>query len=109
MAIDDEETAKKNSVHKFLDNSKVQLFLLIITIYALFADDYRTLTTKPDMDIVFDIFVIAITTIFAVEIFLASVWKPGFFNSYYFYLDIVSTMSLLLDFSPVRTQLVLFR
>lgn len=102
---EDVEVKVKNPGQKFVENSKIQLFLLIVTFYALFADDYRTLVTKPDMDINFDIFVWICIAIFMIEIFISTISKSGYFNSYYFYLDIISTASLILDFSPVRNAL----
>jgi hypothetical protein len=93
---------------KFLENPRVQLFLLIITLYALFADDYRYLTGRKAIDPVYDVFILICTGIFFVEIVIASIFKPGYFNSYYFYLDIVSTGSLILDYYPVKAELIIF-
>lgn len=102
---EDVEVKVKNAGQRFVENSKIQLFLLIVTFYALFADDYRTLVTKPDMDINFDIFVWICIAIFTIEIIISTISKGGYANSYYFYLDIISTASLILDFSPVRNSL----
>jgi hypothetical protein len=102
---EDVEVKVKNPGQKFVENSKIQLFLLIVTFYALFADDYRTLMTKPDMDINFDIFVWICIAIFTIEIVICCISKSGYNNSYYFYLDFISTGSLVLDFSPVRNAL----
>ena len=109
MQVDEEDTRVKSAGQMFVENSKVQLFLLVVTLYALFADDYRTLTTQPDMDQAFDYFVLLCTLIFLAELFISVFCRPGFFNSYYFYLDVISTISLLLDYSPVRNALISFR
>ena len=93
---------------QFLENPRVQLFLLIITLYALFADDYRYLTGRKAIDPVYDVFILICTGIFFIEIIIASTFKPGYFNSYYFYLDIVSTGSLILDYYPVKAELIIF-
>ena len=93
---------------RFLENPRVQLFLLIITLYALFADDYRYLTGRRAIDPVYDVFILICTGIFFIEIVIASIFKPSYFNSYYFYLDIVSTGSLILDFYPVKAALIIF-
>ncbi len=109
MQIDEEEVRVKHRVHKLLDGSKVQLFLLVVTFYALFADDYRYLTTDKDYDTFYDVFIIICMTIFGLEILLSSIYKPGYFNSYYFWLDAISTASLILDFSPIKIQIILYR
>lgn len=107
--MDEEDLKGKTRMQKFLDSSQVQLFVLIVTFYSLFADDYRTLTSNKTNDIVYDVFVILCMFIFTAEIVLSCFFKPGYFNSYYFYLDIISTASLILDFSPIRNALILFR
>lgn len=106
--LEDEEPMKKGKVLRILESSQIQLFLLIVTFYSLFADDYRTLTSKQEMDIFYDVFVIICMAIFSIEIFISCFFKGGYFNSYYFYLDIISTASLILDFSPVRNALIEF-
>jgi hypothetical protein len=107
MRDEGDQVVKGRSL-KFLESPRVQLFLLIITLYALFADDYRYLTGRKAIDPVYDVFILICTGIFFVEIVVASVFKPGYFNSYYFYLDIVSTGSLILDFYPVKAELIIF-
>lgn len=107
MAEDDDVRVKSKG-QKILENSKVQLFLLIVTLYALFADDYRYLTCKKEVDVVYDVFNIICIVIFTVEIVVSCIFKPGYFNSYYFYLDIISTASLILDFTPVKNEMIEF-
>ena len=82
---------------------------MVVTLYALFADDYRYLTTEKPRDTIYDVFIIICTVIFLVEIILSSIFKPHYANSYYFYLDIISTASLILDFTPVKTAIIEFR
>ena len=107
---DDEIDYKdKKLMHRFIDNPKVQLMILVVTLYSLFADDYRVLTAKKNLDVVYDVFVMLCLAIFTVEIIIAYFWKPLYSNSYYFYLDIISTASLILDFSPVNNALIIFR
>lgn len=106
---DDEiDYSKKSTMHKFIDHPKVQLILLIVTLYSLFADDYRILASGKQLDVIYDVFVIICLTVFAVEILIAAIWKPLYIKSYYFYLDIISTASLILDFSPVSNAIIIF-
>ena len=107
---DDEIDYKdKKLMHRFIDHPKVQLMILVVTLYSLFADDYRVLTGRKGLDIVYDVFVMLCLAIFSIEIVIAAIWKPLYSNSYYFYLDIISTASLILDFSPVNNALIVFR
>lgn len=95
-------------MHKFIDNPKIQLVLLIVTLYSLFADDYRILASGKQVDVIYDVFVIICLVTFSVEILIAAIWKPLYVKSYYFYLDIISTASLILDFSPVSNAIIIF-
>jgi len=110
IALDDDEIDEKDKklMHRFIDHPKIQLMLLIVTLYSLFADDYRTLASGKHLDVIYDVFTIICLSIFSIEILIAAIWKISYFNSYYFYLDIISTASLILDFSPVRNALIKF-
>lgn len=106
---DDEiDYSQKTPMHKFIDHPKIQLLLLIVTLYSLFADDYRVLASGKPLDTIYDVFVIICLAIFTVEIVIAAIWKPLYIKSFYFVLDIISTASLILDFSPVSNAIIIF-
>lgn len=68
-----------------------------ITVYSLFFDDIRTIafdTTKDDICYGITCFCFAS---FAIEIFFASMAKEGYFLSFFFWLDVVSTLSMIPD------------
>ena len=44
--------------------------------------------------------------LFAIELVLTSIAKPDYFNSFYYWLDVVSTLSLLTDIGWVWDELV---
>jgi len=48
-------------------------------------------------DIYFDAITIVCLIVFSFEIICSSLSKPGYVNSFFFYLDVISTISLLLD------------
>ena len=68
-----------------------------ITVYSLFFDDINTLANTASTDNI----VYGITSMcfgfFCVEIFIASLVKENYFLSFFFWLDIVSTVSMLTD------------
>jgi hypothetical protein len=106
---DDElDHSQKSTMHRFIDNPKIQLILLIVTLYSLFADDYRILASGKQVDVIYDVFVIICLAVFAIEILIAAIWKPMYIKTYYFYLDMISTASLILDFSPVSNAIIVF-
>lgn len=74
------------------------MVVLFITIYALMGDDIRIMCFE---DIRVDDIFLAGTLIsmlfFAMEIGLSCVAKPEYRNSFFFWLDVISTISLLTD------------
>jgi len=71
--------------------------MTVITIYALFFDDIRILLVpKRYDDIFFGITLIGMIC-FALEIVLASYAKYDYIFSFFFYLDFVSTISMIPD------------
>ena len=69
----------------------------MLTLYALFGDDIRvTSFTAPD-DYKFDIINIICLSSFFVEFVVSSICKQGYLFSFFFFLDFISTFSILLD------------
>jgi len=71
--------------------------MALLTIYALFGDDIRLLATSIEMDSVF----YALSTIclgfFLIELCVTSIVKPGYWLSFYFYLDLIACISMISD------------
>lgn len=80
-----------------MENNYFQIFVTLITVYALFGDDCRVLTTTKSADIYFDIVTIIAMVTFLLEMLLAMLSKISYTCSFYFWLDLISTISLLLD------------
>ena len=75
--------------------------MLIITVYALIGEDLKIICFKRDADHVFTGLNAMSFGVFCIEIILACIAKPEYFNSFFFWLDLVSTLSLLTDIEPV--------
>ena len=87
----------RHKIDEFLESIPLLIFVTTMTIYALFADDIRILVTDKEGDIYFSILYTISIIIFSLEILLASLCTPKYFNSFFFYLDSIATISLLLD------------
>jgi len=61
------------------------------------------------LDPVWDIFIFLCLAIFIAEIILSCISIKGFFNSYFFYLDLISCLSMIMDYTPIRLALVEIR
>jgi hypothetical protein len=74
-----------------------QVIMTITTIYSLFGDDIRTLAFNINADNVFNVLTSIALALFAIEIILASFAKDEYFLGFYFWLDLISTVSLITD------------
>jgi class 3 adenylate cyclase len=73
-----------------------------LTIFALTGDDCRLLWTNKPADSVFDYLIGICLAVFTIEIFISIVGKDDYFPGFFFILDVISTATLILDFSEVR-------
>ena len=71
--------------------------MTIVTIYALFAGDIQAAAFNKDSDSVFTVLLILCFIFFAVEIFLNTIVADDFKYSFFFWLDIIATISLCID------------
>lgn len=70
--------------------------MILVTIYALFSDDFRVLATPQGADDYFYSLTCVAFVLFMSEIILSIIVKDNYFG-FYFWLDIVSTLSLITD------------
>lgn len=68
-----------------------------MTIYSLFADNIRIMTTRESADTGFDVVTITALCIFAIEIVMCMVERKDYTFSFFFWLDVLSTVSMILD------------
>mmetsp|Transcript_35528 Transcript_35528/g.25934 ORF Transcript_35528/g.25934 Transcript_35528/m.25934 type:complete len:129 (-) Transcript_35528:1101-1487(-) len=71
--------------------------MTLITIYALFFDDIRVLVFPKSVDDIFYGITLFAMICYTVEIFLASIAVDDYFLSFFFWLDLVSTISMIPD------------
>lgn len=96
---------KKKMVAKFLDHYVVVALMTIITVYALFFDDLRVLTFPKEADPIFYGITLFGMICFTIEIILAAYAKEEYLLSFFFWLDIISTLSMVPDIGWVRDYL----
>ena len=92
---------------RYLDNIYFNLFITLITIYALFGNDFQAACFTRHSDIYFDIFSLISMGVFFIEIILSFFLKKGYRFSFFFWLDIISTLSLLFEISWLQDALYL--
>jgi class 3 adenylate cyclase len=87
----------KKRIIKLLDTAWFNIVVGIFTIYTLFGDDIRTVAFNRYADMVFDVLSLIAMAIFVLEICLNLCVKKDYFCSFFFWLDIISTISIILD------------
>lgn len=91
----------KKKIRQFLQNIYFQIFITIISLFSLYSDDIRTASTDASADIGFDTLHIIFMAIFTTEIILNFISIDEYRFSFFFVLDVVSCLSILLDVSMV--------
>ena len=87
----------KSRLAAFFEHPIYIVFSSIIAIYSLFSDDLRQVSADKTTDTVFYAVTLAIFCIFAVELIISSFVVDDYFLGFYFWLDVISTVSMLLD------------
>lgn len=96
----------KVKMHKFMNHWVATIFMTIVTVYALFGDDIKVAAFTKNADETFNYITSIALGCFVVEISINSLSQVGYFNSFYFWLDIISTVSLITDISWIWTQII---
>jgi hypothetical protein len=106
----DTKEIKKNPTVEILDkilNSRVmQTLVNVFTIYALFGDDIKVAALPKSADLAFNILNLMALVIFTAEILISCKTRKDYFLSFFFWLDVLSTLSLVLDLTWVNNQLL---
>jgi class 3 adenylate cyclase len=95
----------KKLIDSMLESGVFIISMSIVTVYALFADDIRQLITDFRVDDGFYIMTSVCLGLFSLEIILSSFAKPKYFLRFFFWLDLLSTLSLLLDIGWVSNAI----
>ena len=80
-----------------MSHNAIQVIMSIVTVFALFADDFRLLFLTVDADTGYVNLTIIAMILFMIEIVLCSIGQEGYFNNFFFWLDLLSTLSLITD------------
>ena len=87
----------KKRIAKFLDSSPVLIFMSILTVYALFAADIQAAWCRVNIDYGFNVLQCILIGIFLLEWIFNIISKIDYTWSFFFWLDLVATISLLQD------------
>lgn len=80
--------------------------MTIVTIYALVGEDVKIIATSKRHDIYFMFITGAAFILFFIEIVVTVIGKEEYLNSFFFWLDFVSTLSLITDIEPIWSRVI---
>lgn len=98
--------SKNAVIEAFLDSKKVTITMSFVTIFALFADDVKTLGFVKSEDNTFSSLIVICLLLFLLELLLSFFYKPNYKWSFYFWLDLIATLSLLTDIGWIWDSLI---
>ena len=84
-----------------LQNIYFQIFITVIALFSLFSDDIRMASFDASADLTFDVIHMILILIFTVEIILNWIAIEEYPLSFYFFLDVISSLSIILDISMI--------
>ena len=90
-----------------VDNTIFTYTMAILTVWALFGSDIQMAATDASADTGFLVLTIICLIGFASELLLQSLSKDGYFLGFYFYLDVIATVSMLFDIPAVMDSVAL--
>lgn len=79
--------------------------MTINTLYSLFCSDVKMGFFDKTYDLNFDFFTTIAFVLFTVELFLLSLVNPEYFLGFYFWLDLISTASMITDIGYIWNKI----
>lgn len=80
-----------------IQNNYYDLLMTTLTVYVLYADDIRILSTDSHGDPKFYISILTCFFLFVFEILLLCIVRRGYICSFFFWMDLLSTLSMVLE------------
>lgn len=97
---------RSDKVRVFLESKKVTITMSIVTVYALFADDIKTLGFSKSADNIFSSFVVICLVLFTFELAISFKYKDNYKWSFFFWLDLIAALSLITDIGWIWDELI---
>jgi len=101
------EIRVKIKVKDFMEGKFVTILMSLVTVFALVGDDIRLWVTSKPADPYFFIGLTVSFVLFTIEILTNSIVIDEFKYSFFFYLDIVATISIIADIPWMLDLLVI--
>jgi len=90
-----------SKVERLLNHNAFAVLMTVITLYALFGDDVRILAFPKAADNYFDALTLIAILMYTIEIILSCIDSRAYLGSFFFWLDLISTLSMVFDVSVI--------
>lgn len=80
-----------------MTHSTYELFMTILTLFILYADDIRILIADKESDSIFYMLLTICVSLFLMEIILFTLVRKDYIFSFFFWMDIIATLTSLLE------------
>ncbi len=98
----------RKKVEKFVDSTSFVIFFMFLTVFIIFIGDIQNGWLPSTLDNSIDILQTSILSIFTLEILFTCIAKEGYINSFFFWLDVISTVSIIQDIGFIFDPLINF-
>lgn len=97
---------RKRAIAAFLDSSFMIIVMLIATMFVLFASDIKLAALRTRVDYTFNVISLVCFGLFILEILLASYADEKYPFSFFFWLDLIATISIIQEIDWIFTPLL---
>jgi len=97
------EKSMRDRVHDFVEGKGFQITMAVLTFFALWGDDFRRVSFYKEHDPVFYWLYGFTFCAFLIELTVSAIVQEEYKWSFFFWLDVVATVSLLLDIPAFMT------
>jgi hypothetical protein len=96
----------KAMIKQAVEGNATTIVMAIFTLFALVGDDIRLASTEKSADVFFTIGLMICLILFTLEILGSSVAVDDYKYSFFFYLDIIATLSIIADVNFLLNALI---
>ena len=96
----------KKAIISFLDSTPVLIIMSVLTLFALFASDIKAAWLRIEVDEAFNIIQCILIGIFGIEFILNCIAKKDYLLSFFFWLDLISTVSIIQDIDYIMNPIL---
>jgi hypothetical protein len=96
----------KERINILLESNYFKTYSTLLTIFALYLDDIKRLTTTQTYDKLFDLISVIIISLFLIEVILDFLVDEQYGCGLFFWIDIIGIITMILDISSISNKII---